>query len=200
MHAFLHTTYDITPSLYTHTVTPDGSIGIDEIRQLQKLISTLPPQNQIRRLVIFQAEKMTIPAQNAFLKTLEEPPVQTEIHLVTGFPDQLLPTILSRIQTVRNSPNRSYTSAGLENSRKLFLQLQFSGVGERLAVINSQNFNRESFLQFLSDLEYILHDQLPQFTDPAKTYQTIILTKQYTNANCNLRLVASFFASQIVLQ
>jgi len=51
-----------------------------------------------------EAEKMTAAAQNALLKSLEEPPDQTVILLVTANPQGLLPTIRSRLQSVRFYP------------------------------------------------------------------------------------------------
>jgi DNA polymerase-3 subunit delta' len=50
------------------------------------------------------ADKMTASAQNALLKSLEEPPAQTVIVLVTANPQGLLPTIRSRVQAIRFYP------------------------------------------------------------------------------------------------
>jgi len=47
--------------------------------------------------VIVEADRMTIQAQNAFLKTLEEPPAKTQLFLLTSAPGQLLETIRSRV-------------------------------------------------------------------------------------------------------
>jgi DNA polymerase III subunit delta' len=47
--------------------------------------------------VIVDAERMTVQTQNAFLKTLEEPPKQTLLLLLTSKPEELLTTILSRV-------------------------------------------------------------------------------------------------------
>jgi len=50
--------------------------------------------------IVLQAERMSHSAQNALLKTLEEPPAETFIILIVQQTDQLLPTILSRCQHV----------------------------------------------------------------------------------------------------
>ena len=50
--------------------------------------------------MIFDADRLQPQASNAFLKTLEEPPAQTHLLLVTALPGQLLETILSRCITV----------------------------------------------------------------------------------------------------
>ena len=54
--------------------------------------------------VIEEAELMNAAAQNALLKTLEEPPGRTLVMLITDSPDSLLPTIRSRSQLVRFHP------------------------------------------------------------------------------------------------
>ena len=54
--------------------------------------------------IIDEAELLDLNAQNALLKTLEEPPVATYIFLITSRPQRLLPTIRSRCQLVRFSP------------------------------------------------------------------------------------------------
>lgn len=198
MHAFLYSSLSVNPSLHTKIVIPETSLGIDDIREAQKFLSILPPRGKINKLVIFQAEKMTLAAQNAFLKTLEEPPVQTEIYLVTTKPDQLLPTILSRVEIVKDTDKFTYHSDTLENSRKLWQKLQNSGVGECLAVIDENKFDRDSFLHFLDDLEFIIHQNL--FALNPHIYTVITKTRRYLQSNCNLRLVMDYFASSLVIQ
>ena len=78
-----------------------GSIGIDMIRHLIETTSKQPFEGRWTVAVLFDAHAMTVEAQNAFLKVLEEPPSSTVFILVTEFPDRLLPTITSRCQAVR---------------------------------------------------------------------------------------------------
>jgi DNA polymerase-3 subunit delta' len=78
----------------------NSSISIEEVRSAQRFLKlkTLG-QSEIRRIVIIErAELMTIEAQNAFLKVLEEPPADTVILLLTNQKSRLLPTITSRVQ------------------------------------------------------------------------------------------------------
>jgi DNA polymerase III gamma/tau subunit len=76
------------------------SISINDIRQIQKFLSRRPYQAKIKAVVLAEAELMTIPAQNAFLKTLEEPPANSLIVLGSQNQDQLLATIISRCQII----------------------------------------------------------------------------------------------------
>jgi DNA polymerase III delta prime subunit len=61
----------------------------------------LPPfESPCKIFLIFQSEEMLAPSANALLKTLEEPPSDTYIVLLTSDPDRLLPTVLSRCRPV----------------------------------------------------------------------------------------------------
>ena len=80
-------------------VTPlegKSSISIDQVHELQGQLVYKPIQEKYKVAIIARAHLLTLPAQQALLKTLEEPPENTQIMLVTGFPHKLLPTILSR--------------------------------------------------------------------------------------------------------
>jgi len=84
-------------------VQPDGtSISIETIRGLQKFLQlrTTGSQTFRRAVIIDGAQALTTEAQNAFLKILEEPPVDTLLVLTANSPRALLPTILSRVQTL----------------------------------------------------------------------------------------------------
>ncbi|RUO31732.1 hypothetical protein CWE12_01660 [Aliidiomarina sedimenti] len=76
----------------------DSSIGVDAIRQLQQRLSTSANQGGHKVAVIAEAEKLTVAAANALLKTLEEPPAATTIIVASRRYQALLPTIRSRLQ------------------------------------------------------------------------------------------------------
>lgn len=77
------------------------SIGVEEIRALIDALSLRPYEGDKHIAMIEQADKMTASAQNALLKTLENPPGEVMFFLITDAPGALLDTILSRCQTVR---------------------------------------------------------------------------------------------------
>jgi hypothetical protein len=81
-------------------VAEKASIGIESIRQLEGFMSLkVPRPSPINRTVIIEnAQKLTIEAQNALLKTLEEPPSGTIIILTVDHLRSLLPTVSSRAQ------------------------------------------------------------------------------------------------------
>ena len=67
------------------------------IRYLERMIHRTTAPGGYKLGIIVDAERMTTQAQNAFLKTLEEPPARTLLLLLSTHPDQLLTTILSRV-------------------------------------------------------------------------------------------------------
>lgn len=79
-----------------HHISPEGQIGVDEIRAASAKLSGTAQLNQGKVLVIHDAERMTVAASNSLLKTLEEPTDNTFLVLVTSQPNKLLATILSR--------------------------------------------------------------------------------------------------------
>lgn len=75
---------------------PSQEIKIEQIRELAGLVSLSTHRNGMRVILIHPAEAMNTSAANALLKTLEEPPPQTLIILVTHQAQSLLPTVRSR--------------------------------------------------------------------------------------------------------
>ncbi len=85
-----------------HFVLPqNNSIKINQIRELIWQLNLKPYSSEIKIGLIEDAHLMEIAAQNALLKTLEEPKGDTLLILVTNKPNSLLPTILSRVQIIR---------------------------------------------------------------------------------------------------
>lgn len=79
-------------------------IKIEEVRQLIYKLSLKPYQANYKFALIDNAEHMTVEAQNALLKNLEEPRPNTVICLVTANPEKLLRTIASRAQKITFGP------------------------------------------------------------------------------------------------
>ncbi len=76
------------------------TIGVEGVRALLVSLSSAPARGKNRAVLIFDAERLTEKAQNALLKTLEEPPKNT-VFLLAGNDNGLLPTVRSRCLTLR---------------------------------------------------------------------------------------------------
>ncbi|MGA9116719.1 MAG: DNA polymerase III subunit delta' [Bacteroidota bacterium] len=79
-------------------------IKINSIREIRRQASLSTLDGKRRVVIISHAEEMGAEAENTLLKTLEEPFARTMLILTTAHRDALLPTIISRCQTVRFDP------------------------------------------------------------------------------------------------
>jgi len=87
----------------TTVVQPESKsrrITVDTIRRAEHTLQMAAPAGVTKFAVIDDCDRMGAEAENAFLKTLEEPPKASMLLMLTAQPDQLLATILSRCITV----------------------------------------------------------------------------------------------------
>lgn len=79
-------------------------IGIDDIRGLQRLANLPPYEGKCKVFIIDDAEYLSTEAANALLKVLEEPPQMVVWLLLASDEERLLPTIVSRCQSLELKP------------------------------------------------------------------------------------------------
>ncbi len=147
-------------------VNNSGTIGIENIRDLYD--QTRSKQTTSKIFIIDNAERMSLGAQAAFLKLLEEPTQSTYFILTSHFPKQLLPTVRSRLQIITIEPITSeqtaeYLDALPKIDPKKRLQLEFLAAGlpaelSRL-VTDAAYFNERATIMadartFLSGTQY----------------------------------------------
>lgn len=131
-------------SSYLDVAPENNSISIEQIRELQnnlklKVVST---EYLNRVITIFDAHTLTIEAQNALLKTLEEPPKGTVIILTANEINSLLPTIISRssllkINRVSNEQIRKlYSSHYPESQIEMAIKISDGRIGLINSILN----------------------------------------------------------------
>ena len=81
-----------------------GAIKVDQVREAIDRTAYRPFEGRRRVVIVDQADALMPEAQNALLKTLEEPPPASVFVLITARPDVLLPTVRSRCQRRRFGP------------------------------------------------------------------------------------------------
>lgn len=84
--------------------TPSRDIRIDQVRRLQERLAFRALESKAKIAILVSAHSLNPSAQNALLKTLEEPPSGTVLILVSSAPDKLLPTIRSRCAKATFAP------------------------------------------------------------------------------------------------
>jgi len=95
-----HSCTEITDGSSVDVQEIDGASnrGIDEIRDLRENIKYMPSSSKYRVYIIDEIHMLTLPAFNALLKTLEEPPPHVKFFFATTEPHKVPVTILSRCQ------------------------------------------------------------------------------------------------------
>ncbi|MDH4330422.1 MAG: DNA polymerase III subunit [Candidatus Moranbacteria bacterium] len=137
-------------------VTKESDISIDDVRDAQKKLSTFPSQGKFNVLIVNDAHKMNKSAQNALLKTLEEPNSSSIIILVTHRESNVLQTIKSRCNIVRfgtvtlGEIERELRESGVEDSNEIsFFSLGRPGFAIRLKNDSELlSFRREEYKRF----------------------------------------------------
>lgn len=140
----------------------DETIKIDSVRRMNEELFVKPLISEKKVFILEHADNMNIPAQNAFLKSFEEPPKYAVIILVTSSAGKLLPTILSRGTKIPFSPFseteiiRFLTEKyNLTGARASFIALYSSGiVGRCIEMVESEEFfkKRDSLIRAIATL------------------------------------------------
>ena len=109
------------------------TLGIQDVKNLQKKLYLKPLKSQQKLVVLDDAQLLTIEAQNALLKMLEEPPEHTFIFLSSQTAETFLPTILSRCKIIQLEQARSTLTTEEEKEFIIFLnQLPKMKIGDKL--------------------------------------------------------------------
>ena len=104
-HACKQALSDNQPDIIRVTHEKPNTISVDDIRaQINNDVGIKPYSSPYKVYIVNEAEKMTVQAQNAILKTLEEPPEYAVILLLTTNVNSLLSTILSRCVVLNMKP------------------------------------------------------------------------------------------------
>lgn len=135
-----------------------NSIGINQIRQLKRDFSVKPLVANFKISVIPRAENLTIPAQNAMLKILEEPPQDYLIFLSAPSKNQLLPTIVSRCHLIhlQEKPELELDKETLASQLTFLNLILNSSPGKRILLANEiASPGREEAILFCQQLIFI---------------------------------------------
>lgn len=159
-----------------------GSISVDDIReQVNQTVSVKPYQGPYKVYIIPEADLMTVQAQNALLKTIEEPPEYVVILLLTENADLLLPTITSRcvmlkLRNIKDTLIKKYLMEKLEvPDYKADICTAFAqgNMGRAIMLAGSEHFNeiREEALQLLKYIHEMEMDEIIEAVNHITTYK-----------------------------
>lgn len=121
-------------------------ISVEEIRNLEHTLHLAAPTGETKVGVVADADRMNEQAENAFLKTLEEPPDGTLLLLLSTRPQRLLPTILSRCVQVKLTGGRSLAVDGGDELVSALNKVAARGFGTPISALHLKSV----FTDFLS--------------------------------------------------
>ena len=81
-----------------------NSFGVDEVRNIIDEVNKKPYEGDRKVLILYKCDKLTVQAQNALLKTIEEPPQGVYLILLSDSLETILDTIQSRCQVYKLTP------------------------------------------------------------------------------------------------
>jgi len=141
-------------------------IAIDQIRYLSFRLSLKPILAKKIVVVIDEAHKMTQEAQNSFLKTLEEPKVDTLIFLISPDCRLLLPTITSRCQEIKFYPVCSSILFKFLQERKIpkeeiekLIEISQGRPGRLIDYLEGKDRKREYYISLLKKIHLISYKE-----------------------------------------
>lgn len=138
------------PDVIWVTHEKPASIGVDDIRtQINDTIYIKPYSSSYKIYMVDEAEKMTVQAQNALLKTIEEPPSYAVIILMTTNQDVFLPTILSRCIQLNLRPLKKHvisdylteTMGVPEEKANIYAAFARGNLGKAIHLASSEEFS-----------------------------------------------------------
>lgn len=149
---------------YPYFRSLDGStkVGIDEIRKLQSFLNLrVPGKPAFKRAVLIEnLDALRHEAQNALLKTIEEPPADTLIIVTYSLPNRVLPTLHSRIQHVKVMPiDLKYAEQALgDDFNQNLIKQSYYMSGGLPGIMSSllQNEDSHPFIKAVSEAKAIL--------------------------------------------
>lgn len=184
--ANLHAKTTITEGLDTKILEPNPSITIKQVRGIEKFLKNKPYQADLNLCLIKQAEKLTIPAQNALLKTLEEPPKNSSLILLTKNQNQLLETITSRCQIISLSNQVKLNPEDTKAQKDIYTKITKASLSEKISLVTKLATNKLEALSFCKNQLLFLK---PNIKTHHQLIKKLTLSVKHLNANLNPKLV-----------
>lgn len=159
-----------------------NSIGVEDIRkQVNDDIQIKPYSGKYKIYIIAEADLMTVQAQNAILKTIEEPPAYAVIFLLAENADALLPTIRSRcvmlkLRNIKDALVRRYLMEQLQipdYKAEICTAFAQGNIGRATMLANSEYFNeiKDEALMLLKNIDNMELDGLMEAVKRISAYK-----------------------------
>lgn len=168
-------------------IPEEGTVGIEAIRDFTRNLSLAPRNSPAKAGILTDMERLTVEAQNALLKTIEEPPPHTYILGTTSNPEALLPTVRSRMTVVITR-----TVSSIDPSvQKLLQKLLDHSPGKRLQFIEPYVTTRDDAKKFVATIIAAAREELLARPTPKLTnlIRSLLAAQSQLSVNVNQKLV-----------
>lgn len=192
-------------SKFARVIINKWASSIKDIRNAQRILNLATQKDKIQALVIESIQQLSLEAQQSLLKTIEEPPANTIIIIQAQNQEQILPTILSRVQVIYKP---AYTKITQEEE-KLFTSfwakiITTKSLSQRLtsaSQLTSGLDKREQLVLWLDKqiifFRNILHKRIGQLANRnsltpsniSTIIKILLFSKKYAQANVNTKLL-----------
>lgn len=198
-HAFLHAKtlceeQHIAPIDITE-FKQEGSIGVEDIRVMQKSLFLTPLKSAQKAIIIRNADSATLEAQNALLKVLEEPPQHAQIILTGKNTTTFVPTILSRCKIIELEQTDIVPKEELKNAQEIVKEILTSNIPSRLAIAQELAADKEKARLFLKHAIFALHETFMTHPEMKEGETIQQLQQAYTKlmtTNVNPRMLLEY--------
>ena len=164
--------------------TYEKAMGIEDVRKIQKAILLKPFRGKTKAVTIDAYENITLEAQNALLKILEEPPANTIIVIITAKRELILPTIISRCKViVLQEKEIELTETDLLDLKDTLNILLTGKIGSKLKIAQNIAKDKENTALWLEKMAVFVRNELTKdnsdikylnfLKELQKTYKTI---------------------------
>jgi DNA polymerase III gamma/tau subunit len=166
------------------------TISIDDVRLLQEFHEQTSLSGQ--KTIVCAGSFITTQAQNALLKMIEEPKEGERIFLVVTHETELIPTILSRVQSHRLQAQSE--QGGVESFISMPASKRISFMEENFLSMEESDSKREALLSFLRSLEEYVHgtQKLTEYKDLLQALPT--LRQMLGNQGAPAKMIAEYVA------
>ncbi len=171
------------------------SIGIEEVKKIQKNLFLKPIKSQQKAVIIEEAHLLTIEAQNALLKVLEEPPANTLILLNAETKEALLPTIHSRCQLIQLEETcEEIREEDCDEITRFLENISHMSIGERLKLAEQKAKDKNGALSWIQNVILLKREQLLENANDLegivmmRQFQTLYTIIKTTNTNPRLAI------------
>lgn len=168
-------------------INDDNKLGVEASKQIRNHLALKPFSFEKRIVLLESGHKLTVEAQNALLKTLEEPPVASDIILGVEKLDNLLDTVISRCEIVYLEDSSEFRVQNSESEIDRFIN---QDIPDRFKQIEKMD-DREKFLEAII-LYY--RNKLHQGEKVTKLLNELLIMQQWIYSNVNDRAILEYTA------